>query len=291
VGFHVDIESALMMALVDDVFGTHTKILTGTRLETLVHFVEVLAHTYPTKGMRLRLGQLRDALTSREAWLEPAYLSLLSQWGLKEPPPTGADVAGLPSQAYRWCRSNAPGVGGYPCGLWLLFHTMVANSDGKRSHLALQIVYEWTQAFYGCVECAANFNEEWSEEGGEDQFGHAATSLWLWRVHNLVRARLTADDDTVDPKPQWPSPADCKPCYHNDTLVDMGLVTGGNGEADKAGSTSLPSAEFNVAALAAGSKRVEWDESAWSNEYVFAFLQETFCAGSDTFICAGFNNP
>jgi hypothetical protein len=36
------------------------------------------------------------------------------------------------------------------------------------------------QAFYGCVECAANFAQEWEEEGGEDQFGHVPTSLWLW---------------------------------------------------------------------------------------------------------------
>jgi len=71
-GYHKDIEAALMLGLVDDVFGTHTKILSGRRLETLVHFLEVASHTFPDRAMRLRLGQLRDALASREAWLQPA---------------------------------------------------------------------------------------------------------------------------------------------------------------------------------------------------------------------------
>ena len=231
----------------------------------------------------MRTGELRQALSEREAWLEPAYNGLLKRWGHREPSPVGDDTeTGAPSLHYKWCRSGgAPGVGGYPCGLWLLFHTMLANSDGKRAHLALQIVYEWTQSFYGCVECAVNFNTEWDDERGEEMFGHVGTSLWLWRIHNLVRARLTEDDDTLAPKPQWPSPAECKPCYNNDTLIELGL----------AGTPAEGTAEFTVAATAAGAGRVQWDEGAWSDEYVFAFLQETFCAGSDTFVCAGFINP
>jgi hypothetical protein len=110
-----------------------------------VNFIEVASFTHPVKATRRRLAALKDALNRKEHWPEPAYKELLKSWGHKEPPPTGADVAGAPSLHYKWCRSNAPGVGGYPCGLWLLFHTMLANSDGKRAHLTLQIIYDWTQ--------------------------------------------------------------------------------------------------------------------------------------------------
>jgi hypothetical protein len=110
-----------------------------------MNFIEVASFTHPVKATRRRLAALKDALNRKEHWPEPAYKELLKSWGHKEPPPTGADVAGAPSLHYKWCRSNAPGVGGYPCGLWLLFHTMLANSDGKRAHLTLQIIYDWTQ--------------------------------------------------------------------------------------------------------------------------------------------------
>jgi len=88
---------------------------------------------------------LKDALNRKEHWTEAHYKQLLASWGHQEPPPSGADVANSPSIHYKWCRSNAAGVGGYPCGLWILFHTMLANSDGKRAHLTLQIIFEWTQ--------------------------------------------------------------------------------------------------------------------------------------------------
>ena len=268
----------------DDVFGGHTVVLEGSRLETLVNFVEVVGHTHPTKATRDRLLTLREALNRRDHWREAQYSQLLREWGHSEPPPTGADVAGAPSLHYRWCRNNEPGAGGYPCGLWLLFHTMLANSDGRRAHLTLQIIFDWTQAFYGCVECAANFAQEWEEEGGENQFGHVQTSIWLWRVHNMVRARLTADDDTISPKAQWPGPADCKNCFNNDTLGYLGLAKLA-GEEGKA-----PPPAYVKEATAAGAKLVEWDESVWDNEYIFSYLQETFCAASDTFVCAGFND-
>ena len=56
---------------------------------------------------------------------------------------------------------------GYPCGLWLLFHTMISNSDRAHAPLTLRTIFEWVQSFYGCIECAANFNEEWEEYNGD----------------------------------------------------------------------------------------------------------------------------
>ena len=262
-GYLVDIKSAMHLGFLDDVFGGHAKVLNGQRLTTMINWVEVLSYTYPLKAERKRLDNLRSVLQRKSSWRAKEFNGQvkLTLGMTQEPGPTGTDT-----QHYSWCRSlgegnggGLDGVGGYPCGLWLLFHTMLANSDGERAHLTLQIIYEWVQAFYGCIECAANFNEEWEDEGGASVNGHIESSLWLWRVHNMVRARLTAEDDSVDPKQQWPSVHHCEKCYVE--------------------SVRNATDELNPQ---------EYQPHVWDDQYVFAFLEETFCAGSDTFFCASF---
>jgi thiol-disulfide isomerase/thioredoxin len=268
-GYLLDIKSAMHLAFLDDVFGGHAKVLDGARLSTMVNWVETLSYTYPVKSDRARLAKLQAALVRKSAWRQKDFNGQvkLALGITREPPPVGTN-----GRHYNWCRSagvgnggGIDGVGGYPCGLWLLFHTMLANSDGQRAHLTLRIIYEWVQAFYGCVECAANFNEEWEEEGGTEVTGHIGTSLWLWRVHNMVRARLTTEDDSVDPKPQWPSMDQCEKCYVEEYRNDTSLLASGSLQT-----------------------HTDFEPQIWDDQYVFAFLAETFCAGSDTFYCASF---
>jgi len=308
-GYLTDLDSAMLLGLVDDVFGGF-EVLEGKRLVVLVNWLETLAHTHPSREMRERLWQLRSALGQRDLWNPKSYQNLLDQWGLRkgdEPPPTGEDSAGLPSKHYKWCRSNEPGQGGYPCGLWILFHSMLANSDVKRAHLTLYIIYEWVQNFYGCVECAANFNQEWEENDGPDQRGHIETSLWLWRVHNMVRARLTEEDDGISPKPQWPSPSECAMCLSKHGRQRLGLPTLprdlGQPSAQGAMDGAFSEAEIKAASLAASegtpvevldaakaslAEDPVWRPGDWDEDFVFSYLQETFCAGSDTLNCGGF---
>ena len=48
---------------------------------------------------------------------------------------------------YRWCAnpSAAPGVGGYPCGLWILFHTLLANSGPLEAKRTLTAIHDFVQ--------------------------------------------------------------------------------------------------------------------------------------------------
>jgi len=248
-GYLKDIEAALYMGLIDDVFGGH-KVLSGKRLQIMLNWIEVLTHTYPKKEMRERLYQLSTLLSRKYEWRSKEYQAQIQAWGAKEP---------THPESYDWCASSGgheSGTGGYPCALWLLFHTILANSDTSHAHLTLQIIHQWIQNFYGCVECAAHFNEEWEDLRGEDAIGHMSTSLWLWRAHNMVRERLTEEDEDFEPKLQWPSVDQCEQCY---------TPTG----------RSSPITD-------------RWDLSQWDEHSVFPFLQETFCQGSDTFVCAGF---
>jgi len=105
----------------------------------------------------------------------------------------------------------------------------------------------------------------WAEGGGLETRGHLAAALWLWRAHNMVRARL-AQDASTSGKEQWPSVAECEECY----LKEARKGTGG----------------------LAPNSATEWQsEGVWDETRVFAFLQETFCFQSDTLSCAQFYDP
>eukprot|EP00959_Pyramimonas_sp_CCMP1952_P379458 7948554-Pyramimonas_sp.AAC.2 len=83
------------------------------------------------------------------------------------------------------------GTGGYPCGLWLLFHTMLANADSYSAGRTLVAVADWVDSFFGCEVCdSSHFSLLWASERGAGTRGHMPAGLWLWRVHNTIRARL-----------------------------------------------------------------------------------------------------
>lgn len=81
------------------------------------------------KEIRTKLGKLRTALNQRVSWRKHLYLDLMKEFEIVEPSPLGStNEDGTPSLDYMWCRNDMPGEGGYACGLWLLFHTMLANT-------------------------------------------------------------------------------------------------------------------------------------------------------------------
>ena len=59
------------------------------------------------------------------------------------PPPAGTyaelvkagHVEPVEPDSYKWCQSSTLGIGGYPCGLWLLFHTLLSNTDKNHAPL------------------------------------------------------------------------------------------------------------------------------------------------------------
>jgi len=129
----------------------------------------------------------------------------------------GADW--LEKQPWLACRGSQPRYGGYPCGQWMLWHTLtVAQFRMKLGppNQVLKAMGGYIQHFFSCRECADHFTN--MTEGG-DAFANINTyqdaAIYLWKAHNEVNARLSRaeSDDPVYPKFQFPAKSQCPLCY------------------------------------------------------------------------------
>ncbi len=164
----------------------------------LQRWLDACAASFPGAARRRRLGTLRRLLGERQAWEPAAYHAMLAGWGHHNRT-LGVDDGA----SWRVCRlrPSSPSVGGYPCALWLLFHSLLANARPSDAYETLWTIRDWVEEFFGCRECARHFAETWASQGITKERGnlqneahsqmHAA--LWLWQAHNAVRARLYAE--------------------------------------------------------------------------------------------------
>jgi hypothetical protein len=245
-GYLSDAHAALQMSLLDAVFSKDESVLKGPTLEKMKAWLRTVAEVYPSAQTREMSHALVSALDSKPSWDKHSYIQILSEAGIVEPD----------AHEWKWCKEVGSGIGGYPCGLWLLFHTLTANSNNNNAKLTLMSIHGWVTHFYGCRECAQHFSRMWTEEGGAHITSHIDAVLWLWKAHNLVRERLH-DDITTSNKLQWPSVEECPDCYTDET---------------RDGSAEISTSRFL--------------QLQWRTGYTFEFMQEIFCYGSDMLECA-----
>lgn len=139
--------------------------------------------------------------------------------------------AELPSQpagdvAWAQCKGTTPSLRGYSCGLWSVFHALVAKAAGHSASAeseTLAVIEEYVTTFFGCEYCVDHFKQEiaskewWYGEGDSRNRTRGASVLALWRLHNKVNVRLSAnvDDASTDPahpKQSFPLWTQCKDC-------------------------------------------------------------------------------
>lgn len=127
-----------------------------------------------------------------------------------------------PLKAYLSCRGSRPDLRGYPCSLWLLFHTLtvseykhLSEDKGHTGYLVLPAMREYVRYFFTCKECSYNF-EEASKGLDKDLEGKRknASVLWLWEKHNDVNKRLqrSVSEDPAHPKIPYPPSHHCPTC-------------------------------------------------------------------------------
>ena len=133
-GYLTDISSALHQGLTDAVF-KGTKILKGSRRKAMVAWLLALSKVHPLGAMREKLLELKKTVNGNSQWMQAEYEQVISEWS--------ADTNS--TAEYEWC--NQPegaaetGVGGYTCGLWTLFHAMLANADKESAEETLLAIH------------------------------------------------------------------------------------------------------------------------------------------------------
>lgn len=138
------------------------------------------------------------------------------------------------------CNGSLPHLRGYPCGLWMLSHTLtfltLPTDHTPSSPLppittvrALTIITNFIKNFFSCEVCRQHFT---GMARASTQHPLALESdgdavLWLWEAHNAVNARLSIDGlgvDPLHPKALFPSISRCPYCYLGDGSHDPANV-------------------------------------------------------------------
>lgn len=133
-------------------------------------------------------------------------------------------------QPYISCKGSAPYLRGYPCGIWLLFHSLTVqeylkqtNTSVKKTnftlppHTVLRTMKGYITNFFPCDTCVQNFDKD--TVNLEAQLVHPNSSIiWLWQEHNKINLLLknVSNDDPEWPKQAYPAYECCKKCYLNE---------------------------------------------------------------------------
>jgi len=209
--FTSDLEKAIIYSISHEV-AQHTSI-TGHTLEALQKYVTVLEKFFPARiEMSVFLRDLhswvhmhQDTIRGEDlsSWIE----SYQGRHGIKA------------SKEWIGCKGSEEKFGGYPCGLWSVWHALTINQanmaegDPKEVMLSMQ---SFIEEFFSCRECARHFGQ--AIEAGKafdviENYNDAV--LLLWKVHNKANLRLAGDisEDPTFPKLVFPSKEFCSGCY------------------------------------------------------------------------------
>ena len=146
----------------------------------------------------------------------------------------------FPLRPYVSCKGSRPELRGYPCALWLLFHTLTISeynhlktqlskdSNYNITHLVLPAMKDYVKHFFTCKQCSDHF-AVMAYRMEEELLHDNSSVLWLWKNHNEVNARLagkTESEDPFFPKGLYPSMEMCPECYAVNNLTAVTLETG-----------------------------------------------------------------
>jgi len=144
-------------------------------------------------------------------------------------------------EGWDWCRGRTPGTRGYTCGLWMLFHSLLAgvehaqlaevppsalNSVASLAKPPMEIVRGTVQHFFGCAECRQHFLEV--PVTPADTASPAAQIMWLWSAHDTATIRIGGEERERNPEAparlRWPTVAGCPTCLGPDGRYAHGEV-------------------------------------------------------------------
>lgn len=162
------------------------------------------------------------------------WVKRMSLWVKARPETTAASLhaamkAGsegflFPNRPYISCRGSKPDLRGYPCALWLLFHTLTVHEhnamlkNSSLPHLVLLAMRDYVRYFFTCKYCSQEFQHA-SRDLEKTLTDVSSSVLWLWQAHNDVNQRLakTETEDPAHPKIIYPGHDLCPSCRKEGT--------------------------------------------------------------------------
>lgn len=123
------------------------------------------------------------------------------------------------------CKGSSEFYRGYPCSMWLLYHSMLVICKEKTENIeydaisVLLTIKDYMENFFQCEYCRQHFLHMTANVTNEIHTNTDAI-LYLWNKHNVVNSRLRHDDsaDPEHPKVQFPSKSSCSKCYNTTNL-------------------------------------------------------------------------
>lgn len=123
------------------------------------------------------------------------------------------------SRKYVGCKGSTDNYRHYPCGMWMMFHTMTVRAYVNQEQIpsegneVLAAMTGYVKNFFGCTNCADHFVEMSKTIQGNVTTLRESV-LWLWKAHNSVNNRLAGDlsEDPSFPKVQFPEAVMCPQC-------------------------------------------------------------------------------
>ncbi|RWS15745.1 sulfhydryl oxidase 1-like isoform X2 [Dinothrombium tinctorium] len=227
----VDLYNALRYSLFQEV--TMKSHLNNSQISALHAFLTALHDYFPfaDANSRVFIEKLLAFVHDRSARKSLSMKSVRNKIKTIE----NNEGARLPEfRPWKSCEGSAPTFRGYPCSLWLLFHTITVaehkkhllnNNDDENEELknrtrtdsfALFAIRGYVEYFFTCNHCRAHFVQMSANLSQQLQrFQDRSPVLWLWWAHNRVNRRLKGDEteDPMHPKIQFPPLNACQKCY------------------------------------------------------------------------------
>ena len=144
--FLSDIEKTVVFALQNEV-----AVQEEINKPALLQFLDVLLLFFPRQSTLLpHLAELKTQVTLTSAdQISRTILDLTSPL--------------TPSVGWVGCEGSSPQYGGYPCGLWQLWHSLtlgqLETGQGRQPGLVLGAMVAYVTNFFSCRECAEHFLE------------------------------------------------------------------------------------------------------------------------------------
>merc|ERR1712212_997374 len=202
--FLSDLEKTVLFALKNEV-AVQSEIDQGA----LRQFLDVLIRYFPQNSRLMpHLAELSAGLKNTSMTSSQVSTELLTKI-----------VSLEDSEDWVGCKGSAPKFGGYPCGLWQLWHTLTLaqGEEEEDPRVVLRAMVAYVRHFFSCRECSEHFLSMVHNGTAIEEEVSSATEavLFLWAAHNAVNLRLANDvsSDPVFPKLRFPSKDICSDCW------------------------------------------------------------------------------